>query len=223
MKSKSFFLLLIFVLIILTTYCYSQDKLKYGTKGGIGICRFVSLKNSPNTGSPPDYSYPIGFSLGFYFENKLSSNFSIINELLYQNCIAEVTISTAIEGILKQRVTSQFLKLPILLKYQTPDLWKTYFYLGPSFAYMIQADYNFSDQAYTYYKGNVDITKDLPTINIAIEFGFGKEIEFGENNFIVELRAQLGLTEFQYKKNVSYFDIGQWRNSGIIFFIGLQL
>ncbi|MDQ7817430.1 MAG: outer membrane beta-barrel protein [Melioribacteraceae bacterium] len=223
MKSKSFFLLVIFVLIILNKNCFSQDKLKYGTIGGIGFWRFMPLTNNPNTGSTPDFLYPLGFSIGFYLENKLSPNFSVVNELLYQNCIAGVTISTAIEGILDQKVTTQFLKLPILLKYQTPYLWNTYLYLGPSFAYLIKANYIFSDQAYSYYKGNVDITKNLPTISVSIEFGLGKELVFSDKNFMFELRVQLGITRFQYKEILNYYEIGQWRNSGIVLLIGLQL
>jgi hypothetical protein len=224
MKTKSIFYFLLLISTIFSTDCFSQEKLKYGFKGGIGLWRFMSLENIPSTGNYPFYSYPLGFSVGFFIENELSTNLSIVNELLYQNSCAKVTIYTGVEGILDQKVTTQFLNIPILLKYQTPWFWNTYFVLGPSFAYLIKANYNYADQVYTNFKGDVEITKSFSTISTSIEFGLGKEIKLSSIDFMMELRAQLGITQFQYYKDaLGYNDIGKWRNSGLVFFIGVQL
>lgn len=217
-------LILVFILLILCDYSSAQN-LTYGIKGGMGFWKFMSLEDSPATISPkyPYHSYPVGFSLGFFIENQFNNHFSIICELLYQNSSSKVTIDTPIEGYLDQKVTNQFLNLPILLKYYTPKLWNTYFFLGPSFAYLIKANYNYIDQFYPSYKGDVEITKNLPAISTSVEFGLGKVIELSGSTFMIELRAQLGLTKFQFEDKFGYYDIGKWRNAGLIFMIGYKL
>jgi hypothetical protein len=223
MKTKSFFYYLILIFIGFSSYCFSQEKFSYGVKGGIGLWRFMSLETIPEVGEYPHYSYPIGFSTGLFFENELTKNFSLVNELLYQNSSEKVTIYTGVEGVLDQKVTTQSVSLSILLKYKTPWLWQTYIVLGPSFAYLIKANYNFVDEIYAIH-GDVDITNNFPVLNTSIEFGLGKKLQISNLDLMVEIRGQLGITKFQHHHGaLDYYDIGKWRNSGLIFFIGLQL
>jgi hypothetical protein len=102
-------------------------------------------------------------------------------------------------------------------------LWNTYLLLGPSFGYLIKADYDYSDQIYSSDKGHVEMTKYLSTISSALEFGFGKEIEISSSDFNMELRAQWGLTKFRVKKTENIFlNIGKWNNFGLIILIGYK-
>ena len=221
MKTKSVFFLIIFTVSIFSTIGVSQEKFTFGIKGGIGFWRITSLEKSLNISQPIIYSYPIGYTLGFYCENKLSKHFSITGELLYQNSIVMVTVSTGYEGILEQKITTKYLAVPIFMKFKTIQLWNIYIFAGPSFNYLVNADYHFYDQIY-HEGGDENITKNLPSINIAIEFGLGKEIEILKSNFSLELRAQLGLTRFQYYEIFYNPVIGSWKNYGLIFLMGYK-
>ena len=224
-KTKSLFYIILLLQIISTATCFSQEKLTYGIKGGIGFWRLVSLENSPASITPkyPIYSYPLGFSAGLFIENKLSEDFSIVSEILYENNRAKITIDTGIEGILDQAVTMQFINLPILLKYKAPWLYDTYCLLGPSFSYLLKANYGYADKIYIDYSGDVEITKNSPDLSTSIVLGFGGEVKISSINFLLELRAQLGITQFCYKDTTEYYHIGKWRNSGLLFLIGLHL
>ena len=220
-RLKLFFYFTILLLFSFSTTSYTQEKFKFGVKGGIGFWRIISLQKSLNISQPIIYSYPMGFTLGFYSEKKLSEHLFIAGELLFQNSLEMVTIYTGYEGILEQKITSKYLTIPIIIKLKTPLLWDVYFFLGPSFSYLINASYHFYDQIY-HDGGNGNITKDLPSISFAVESGFGKEIEILKSNFTLELRAQLGLTRFQYY-DISYNPpIGNWRNAGLMFLVGYE-
>jgi hypothetical protein len=210
-------------LLFVSSYSFPQGKITYGVKGGIGFSRFMNLKNNPSTETPPDYSYPLGFSAGIFIENKLTDNITLVNELLYQTNNSEITISLSNEGILEQKVTAKFICLPIHLKYEIPELWDLYLYLGPSFAYLVQADYYYTDKIYLYSKGEVKITEKLPSITTSIDIGFGKFIKFSSYVLSLELRAQLGITKFHYENIPEYTDIGNWRNGSVIIIAGYQL
>jgi hypothetical protein len=82
---------------------------------------------------------------------------------------------------------------------------------------LIRAKYNYYDHIYSFDRGNIEITNDLPRISTAIEFGFGKEATFLRSNFSFELRTQLGLTKYYYRH------IGEWYNSGFIFIVGYKI
>jgi hypothetical protein len=221
MKNRIAFKFLI-LLLFLSSLSFPQKKMTYGVKGGIGFGEFMSLKNNPSTGTPPDHSYPICFSIGLFIENKLTNKLSLINELLYENNNSKITISLSNEGILEQKVTAKFISLPIHLKYGITELWNVYLYFGPNFAYLVQADYYYTDKIYQDSKGNVKIKEKLPSINTSVDFGFGKLIKFSGFDLSLELRAQLGITKFHYENIPEYTDIGNWRNGGLIFFVGYQ-
>ncbi|MFZ6032758.1 MULTISPECIES: outer membrane beta-barrel protein [Melioribacter] len=201
----------------------SQHKVIYGIKSGVGVWQFMSLKGNPNSGAPLKRSYPLGISFGFYVENILSDNFSLINELTYEYTKAEINIYTGIEGQLNQRVTSQFLDIPVLLKYRTPALWNTYCLIGPGIAILLDANYSYYDHIYSFYKGEVNITKELPTVNIFINIGIGKEFGLLKSNLIIELVGKIGINKNQYKGNLIYYDIGEWKNVGAFILVGLRL
>ncbi len=215
MRTK-FVFLIVLIVSIFSTVCVSQEKFTFGIKGGIGFWQFKSLQSSQNIGHPIDYSYPPGFCFGFYIENKFTKHFTVAGELLYQHCDTKVTIYTGYEGVLDQEIIAKYFTIPILLKYQTPQLWNAYFFLGPSLSYLIRADYNFYDIAYLT-KGKKEITKDLSVISTSIEFGFGKEIEISKSNFSLELRVQWGVTKFKQE-----VDVGTWKNAGLIFLMGYK-
>ena len=117
------------------------------------------------------------------------------------------TIETWPDEILDQEITTIYLTIPILIKYQAPQLWDTYFFLGPSLSYLIYGNYHFYGQIY-HDIGDVEITKNLTSLSTSIEFGFGKEVQISNSNFSIELRAQWGLTKFHYDDIFNYIPIG---------------
>lgn len=217
-------LFLILLVLFFSTKNYSQESMIYGFKGGIGISSFMNLENSPSTTYEkyPTYSFPLGFSLGFYIEKKISKQLLLVGEFLYQKSIKKITISTGIEGILDQKVTMHSFKFPILLKYQPQFMWNFYFTLGPSFTIPVEANYNYFDHVYSYYHGSIEVTKNFPSISTSIELGIGKTLVLSDNVFFVELSGELGLTKFHYEGVIDNYKIGKWNSSGLIFFIGLQ-
>jgi len=191
-----------------------NEKFVFGFKGGVGWWKITSLGNGPT------YSYPLGFTLGIFLENRLSQQFSIVNEFFLQNSITKITILTHVEGLLEQTLYTRYFNLPILLKYQTDWLANTYFYLGPSFAYLINAEYDFYDQIY-HIGGNSSVTEKLPTISAGFEIGLGEKFKMYNSYIIMEIRTQLNITKFQ-PKDFDNLSIGEWKNSGLIFLIGYQ-
>lgn len=218
MKTKYFLFLLIILQLILTSTSISQDKLTYGLKAGIGFWRLMNLKSNPI-----NYSYPVGYSMGIYVENSITKDLSLVADLLYQKINSKVTIYTAVEGILDQEVRMNSINLPILFKYKTVWLWNTYFIIGPSFTYLLKANYKYVDQVYGY-KGDVEITNNFPSLSTSIKFGLGKEISLAGNHLLFELEAQFGITQFKHTHSeTNYHDIGSFSNSGLEFNIGVQL
>lgn len=201
----------------------SQHKVIYGIKSGVGVWQFMSLKGKPNSGAPLERSYPLGISLGFYIENILSDNFSLINELTYKYTKAEITIYTGIEGKLTQRVSAQFIGIPVLLKYKMPTLWNTYYLIGPGIAILLDANYSYYDHIYSFYKGEVNIAKELPAVNFFINIGIGKEFKLLKSDLNIELVGTIGINKNQFKGNLNYYDIGEWKNAGASILVGLRL
>lgn len=212
--------LVLFLLIIFINSSFSQTQFSYGLKGGVGFWRLTSFETPYY--ETLDYSYRAGFSFGLFIERSLSKKFSTIGEFSYQKSIVQVTVSTNELGILEQKITNQNLTLTMLLKYKMKVLWNIYALIGPHIAYLTKAEYSFKDSIYKD-KGLLDITKNLPRVNVAAVFGLGKEISLHNLNLIIELRAQLGLTLNKYF-GYQYFNpsIGSWRNSGLVFLVGYK-
>lgn len=218
MKTKYFLYLITVLQIILTSSSISQEKITYGIKGGIGFWRLMNLKSDPKS-----YSYPVGYSMGVYVENSLSKDLSLVTDLLYQTINSKVTISTAVEGILDQELKMQSISLPVLVKYKIAWLWNTYVMIGPSFTYLIKANYKYLDQIYGD-KGDVEITNNFPSLSTSIKFSLGKDILLAGNYLLFELEVQFGITKFEHTHSKTvYHGIGSFRNSGIEFKIGVQL
>jgi len=205
------------LVVIISSLSFSQEKTSYGVKGGIGVWKFASLQESPNMAPQIQYSYTVGYSLGFYVDNRLSEHFSLDAELLFQNSIIKAQIYTGNEGILDQKITSKIVSIPILIKYKKISPVDIYLFAGPSFAYLVKAEYNYYDQIYISYRGNEEITKEMPNISTNLEFGLGKEIQISSAEINLELRAQWGIV----KNEVT--NIGKWNNAGLLFLVGYRL
>jgi hypothetical protein len=219
MKTKIFFSMVL-VTVILPLISISQDRFSYGCKGGIGLWRYEPLEESTNIVHPMDYPSTMGFSIGLCIQYKLSEEFFLVNELSYQNSTVQSNnLYTGYEGILDQKVTMQYLIVPILLKYKPVRFWDIYFFGGPGLGYLINAKYFYYDHIYSGDRGNREITKDLPTFNTAIEYGIGKEITISNSIFYLELRAQSGLTKY----HINEFFNRKWNNDGIMFFVGYKI
>lgn len=221
MKFK-FFLIIIFIFTIYSTRSLCSEKFKCGIKTGIGLWRITQLTAENNKtelnyyGKYPLYAYTVGFSVGPFIENRLLKNLFLVNELVYQYSRVKVTKSMSDEGILEQNFEIHCINVPILIKYQTEFLWQTSILLGPSFSFLIRANYFSYDEIYQDTE-NENITDNVPTILSAIEFGLGEKIEMTNYNILMEVRTQIGLTKHKYVK------IGNWQNVGLSFMIGLQI
>lgn len=190
------------------------NKFSFGFKGGIGFWKIVSLNEFAK------HSYPVGFMLGIFSEFQISKNLLILNELFYQNSVTNITVPTSLELNDHQKLIARYINLPILLKYQTNLLWYTYFYLGPGFAYLINAEYKF----YTNYGFTKErnVTSKIRRFHLTIETGVGEKIKLYRSFLFFELRIQISLTKIQ-PKNFDNLSVGDWRNLGLIFLIGYNL
>jgi hypothetical protein len=220
MKLKPFCCLTFLILLNILGSTYSQTKFTYGVKAGVGLCGFMSFETVRGSSNYPRYAYPLGFSAGFFVENELTNNLSIVNELAYQNRRLQTTVYTACEYIITQKITMQFISLPVLLKYKTPLFGNSYFILGATFAYLINANYNYYDEELG--EGDVDITKSFPSISTSIEFGLGKQMIISNTALLLELKMQLGVTRF-INSNTYPHEVGKWNNLGVEFLVGLWL
>ncbi|MGD8782693.1 MAG: porin family protein [Ignavibacteria bacterium] len=192
----------------------SSKKFLYGVKGGIGFW----IPSFFDKGV--EYSFPLGFMGGIFCENYISQDLSILNELYFQNSITKIKIYPDLNDNLQQKLITQYLHLPVLIKYQTRLLWDTYFNLGSSFSYLINSEYYYH---FEYgFDGNKNVTDKIPKFNVAIEFGFGERIKLNHSFLYLELRTQVSLTKIQ-PKDFDNLSVGEWRNSALIFLIGYTL
>jgi hypothetical protein len=210
------------LLVMFSSPALSQEKMSYGINGGIGVWRMMALEESFRRINSLPSTYPIGYTLGLYVENPLSKQFSIVNELFYQNNITTVITDPGADN-LYQRVVMKQVVMPMLMKYHTMWPSVSYFIFGPSLGFLIRANYVYDEDNGP--KGSAEITKDLPAIQTALEFGLGKEIQISSADLNLELRGQWGFTTFRYKR-IDYNDppdIGRWKNAGLKFVIGYKL
>lgn len=209
--------------VIYSSISFSQKKAAWEINAGIGIWRMMSLDEA---GTINGYQYPIGYTVGISVENPLFDHFSLVNELRYQNSTTTVLVGPGV-GEMNEKVMMKQLIVPVLMKYQVSLLGESYFLLGPSIGYLVNAQYEYviDDDTSIRHEGRVAITKDLPAIETALEFGVGKGIQISGGTLNLELRGQWGLTRFHYKRinDSTSPDIGSWKNAGIQFVIGYML
>lgn len=191
----------------------------FGIKGGVGFCKLADLSDCLQPDQQPNVSYPLGYSVGLFIENKFFYSFSMVNELNFQNSIFQQKVYTGYEGIVDQKIKFQYLTISALFKYQTLFLADTYFYMGPTLSYLIISEYNFNDRIYLE-SGEVNIKKDLPSLFTTLELGIGEKFNICNSSILLEIKAQLELTRFKYKKRVA---IGKWNNRGLMFLLGYQI
>ncbi len=208
------FICIIFVLLFNSTEDFCQEKLSYGIKGGIGSWEITSLRGVAEN------SFTLGFIAGIFCENQLPKNFSFLSELLYQNSITEIKGSLYNELNVHQRLITRYIRVPILLKYQTNWLRDLYFFLGPSFGYLINAQYkNYTD----YQSSSLEtVTENVGRFNTSVEAGIGEKIRFSGPSLLFELRGQLSLTKI-HPKDFDKDSPIEWRYLGVLFLIGYNI
>lgn len=218
MNSNLFINLILIVLLNLPISLFSSDNLSYGIKAGIGFETFISVNSAfPVSEDFPEYSYPPGYSFGIFIENKLLKDISIVNELIFHHERKKTTVSTWTDGILEQEIISKNIIFSSLFKYQTKWLWNTYFLGGAGLGYLFDAENDYYDKIYKN-KGNDNITEKLPKFTTLVEIGIGEKLNINKSSSIIlEIKAQIGLTRFDYLK------IGKWNNAGLTLFIGYQI
>ena len=213
--------LLLLALITISVPSFAQKNFSFGIKGGVGFWRLTSFETPYY--ETMDYSYQAGFSFGFFIEKTLSTRISLVNEYSFQKSIEKATVITNIGGPLEQQITNYNLALAVILKFRMHELWNIYVLAGPDIAYLTKAEYSFNDLVYND-KGILDITKDLPKVSATAIFGLGKEIKLYNTKLIMELRAQLGITKYRYfSYQYPVPSIGNWRNSDLVFLVGIKL
>ena len=214
MGQKRFLYLIFVIVIVFSSSEFCQEKFSYGIKGGVGYWEITSLRGVAEN------SFTLGFIAGIFLENQLPKNFSLIGELIYQNSITEIKGSLFNELNVYQRFITRYIRVPILLKYQTNWLRDLYFFLGPSFAYLINAQYkNYTD----YQSSSLEtVTEKVGRYNVSVEAGIGEKIRLFDSSLLFELRGQLSLTKI-HPKDFDQNSPVEWRNLGIIFLVGYML
>jgi hypothetical protein len=208
MKSlKAFFLILIF---FISTSAFSQDKdFQIGIKGGLNLA-FIT---NPPTGFSSNIA--VGFHAGLCSSiNFDSSNFSIRTELLFNNVGANIEnytygnytspTTTHLTTIHTQYgISSNYIQLPILLKYQFSKGMSVLF--GPCISYLISAkndssifiSFNDSSNAKnsiatdTSGSASVNIINTMNKLDIGAALGISYETAGG---FGIEARYYFGIT-----------------------------
>ena len=210
------------VILSLTFYqnlVYTQD-LSLGVKSGIVFNRVGSLNSEYsmylNEGYL-EYSYAPGFYITFSSEMNTTNNTSILCELSFLQTISKVTLFSTTGGIIENRLLSNYLKLPILFKYQTNWFISPYLLSGIEFGYLLDAEYKKSDLFYKYSREK-NLSDDLSTLNLSVIIGVGKKMIFLNQSFLIEIRAALGLTK--YTTSDDSF-VGSWRNNNLLIGLGM--
>jgi hypothetical protein len=195
----------------------NKENFHFGFKGGLGVWKITSL------GEGVDYYYPLGFTFGFSFNHSLTENLSMLYELYFLNSVTQITNFPGLNEEFKQKLVTQYLSLPVLLKLKTKWLLDTYFYAGPSFSHLINSEeYVRYSLANGEFEKKRNVTSQLQKLNFAIEFGFGEQIKLYHSLLLFEFRAQINLTKIQ-PEDFNPLNVGEWNKLGLMLLVGYYL
>lgn len=116
----------------------------------------------------------IGYHAGFFFNNKISSTFSIQPELVYSSQGGKAKNADL-------HLRYNYINFPIMVKYFATD--NLYLQAGPQVGLLVSADVKFEDET-------EDIKDEVDFRDLSIGFGGGFEVE----NFIFSVRYNVGLS-----------------------------
>ena len=210
MKTKLLLNSTIFMLLI--SINLNAGRLSYGFKTGFNYNKLNYKKGAIY--ELKECSYPPGFQLGVYSNTKFTNNFSFINEINFLKLNSKALIMDDTD-IIKQNINMLYIDLPILLQYAPPLRFVPYLFGGPCLGYLIQANYS-ADAAFSNlntYDG-LDITKELPSFNLSLEFGAGKTIKISTIFFLFEIKGQIWITKYKLPFTP------EWTNKSIQFLFG---
>jgi len=214
MKIKILYIFLFWGIMVYTTPSFSSINLSPGIKIGINYNKLDSRQGGiglPGDGFPR-YDYPAGLVAGLFWENRINKNLSLINELSYLHISSNLTVYTTSEEIVEQEYHGQYLRFPLLLKYQIMWFINPYFSSGINFGYLLNAKYESSA-----IREDFEITQKLPSTDISIDIGSGVQFKLPGIYILTEVRCLVGLSQNQYSR------LGKWRNCTIQFILGMQL
>lgn len=221
MKNKILLILLCFIIISNSAPGFGKVKLSPGIKFGINYSKFGSLKSYGVANilgiRNPDYDYPVGKVFGSFLELNFSDRLSLVNEFFYTNKILKLKSYKNNQLRLAQQITYHFIHIPFLMKIKSNQTFIPYFLLGLDFAYLVQAEYQYTYPVEDYYSGTHEITKQLPSVDTSIKTGIGEKIKLiNDISLIVETFAIIGLKQFEYDV------VGRWKNYSLQFNLGIQ-
>jgi hypothetical protein len=208
---KQFLKITVFLITILG---YSQfSEIKFGIQAGLNYSDFRGY-DAPTSDSyyeSPGFSFLGGVNIESQFHEKLSLKIELNFERKTQKADNFISL-TDLNGVISyynfnSYKNFDYLVLPIMLKYNLSDENSFYINGGPFIGFLLKS----------YFTNDIDVeglnnevldTTDLnKTTDFGFALGFGKTINFNdENSIFLELRANVGLT------NTS--KISLWENNG---------
>lgn len=225
MKNKHVLFLAI-VLISIKTYS-QESRIKYSFQGGVNYSRY----RGSDFLEVGDNKFSIAYLFGASFEYQIQEKLALKVDVNYERKV-EKTKNTLynyynpedldISDTFVNTSFSNYIALPILIKYNFSE--KNSFYLngGPFLGFLLNSGYKTDFILDGEDTSPIDTTKSNKTLDLGITFGIGKEFNITDKNRIyIELRDNLGLIN-RYKVTSSFFNIKSMTNS-INFIVGYSL
>lgn len=226
---KKQYLLLAIAFISIKTFS-QESKIKYSFQGGVNYSRFRGNDFLEVGDNKFSIAYLFGASFEYQIQEKLAlkvdvnyerkaqkTNYSLIDIFNPNDPISGDNSSNFVNTSF-----SNYIAVPILIKYNFSE--KNSFYLngGPFLGFLLNSGYKTDLILDGEDTSPIDTTKSNKTLDLGITFGIGKEFNITDKNRIyIELRDNLGLIN-RYKVTSSFFNIKSMTNS-INFIVGYSL
>ncbi|MHC0447715.1 porin family protein [Flavobacterium sp. 3-218] len=200
MKKITFLFLTIFSLITFKTLA-QDSKITFGVQAGLNYSSYRGFDSYTNDN--PGIAYLVGVSVQYRIKNNLSIKADINYERKTQ--ISKTTVEIfpenpsmpAVGGIydLKIRNYSNYIVLPVMLKYNFSSNKSFYVNGGPFLGYLLKSGESAELDAEGVNDEDVETTKYRKSLDYGLSAGIGKEFKLkNDHKLYVEIRDNLGLS-----------------------------
>jgi hypothetical protein len=221
--------LLLLVIALISIKIYSQEsRIKYSFQGGLNYSSFRGYDSFVD--DKPGIAYLFGASFEYKIKDKLSLKIDVNYERKVQKSDNTLELNpgdafnSIIGGIYNYSITnySNYIVLPILVKYNFSNDNSFYLNGGPFLGFLINSRIN-SDLVIKGIDTNprTTTTKNYKSLDYGLSLGVGKQFKInGENKIYVELRDNLGLTN---TSEVEVYNNGKIMTNSINLIVGYTI
>ena len=187
-------LLCISLVICCGLSAYTQSLHNQPNKYSIGIIGGVNIANMyfPNSQEPDDQRITslFGFGAGAVLDYNFSEHISARIEPMYLQKGGKIEEGIDPANQPEGLLTSSYIELPILFKYDFGDRLQPYLIAGPSIGYNLKSDISFE---LTGLEFNGDMTESTATFDLGLAFGGGFQMPVSIFSVFVEAKYTYGL------------------------------